>query len=79
MANAVRQVASHCHNSSDAQWFAAYDILSYLKRIRTVHLVFESGHGTDPKVYSDSDYATSKDDISSITGSAVLCWESLAS
>ena len=79
IANAVREVARYCQDPSKAHWSAVCCILKYLRKTRTLGLIFEKGRGLDLEVYSDSDYARNKVDRRSVSGSAVLCGGSLVS
>ena len=79
VANAVREVARHSHDPSASHWSAVCHILRYLHGTSSLGLIFRRGHGLDMEVYADSDYARSKVDHKSVTGSAILCGKSLIS
>ncbi|CAN0489253.1 unnamed protein product, partial [Laminaria digitata] len=79
IANAVRAVARHSHNSTARHRKAVIMIIEYLLGTKNVGLTFERGSGLNLSVFTDANYAEKADDRRSVTGVAVSLGNSVVS
>ncbi|KAL7480971.1 hypothetical protein ACHAW6_006644 [Cyclotella cf. meneghiniana] len=80
IANAVRDLARHCHDPTEAHWYSTHKCIRYVRATPTYGLVLKptgSWNGKDKKFMlkicgrSDSNYATDPESSRSITGMIV--------
>ena len=66
IANAARAVACHSQNPCERHWKATVKILAYLNSTRDLEITYQKGEEPSLSVYTDADYAASKETYSGV-------------
>ena len=77
IAFAVSLVSQHMHSPKEAHLQAVYRILRYLKNSPGKGLFFQKNASKDVEIFTDADWAGSKEDRRSTTGYCTFVWGNL--
>ena len=72
IANVIRAVACHAHDSVERHWRAVRKIIAYLNKTKDLELVFVKDSDRKLSVYVDADYTNKDNDRRSVSGVAVM-------